>query len=320
MTTKLVPNIILCSANNYDVWRHNLHATLQSKKLWQFIKGTRTSRPTTAPAVTHDPQPLDPAEAAAYDTKVAALQAAALEAAQERWDLQAQQTLSLIALSLHSSIQSLVAAATKPADAWTTLEMHYNPAKTAVRFNLYAELTELKLKPGTELTTHFAHVDELVARLKTETSEIAEDQVNFFTLNSLPSSFEVVKTVILSSQVPVTKDSVCQALLQHKARFPKLTHRSAPQHDTLLYAPQHHQPAARQGGPFPPRHHGRNNQHNRRGDQCNQASHQPHWTLFNPDASCSYCLRVGHSVNNCWTRSCDGQDKGNPMCGHDMRP
>jgi hypothetical protein len=320
MTTKLVPNIILRGANNYNMWRHNLHATLQSKKLWQFIEGTRTSRPTTAPAVTHDPQPLDPAEATAYDTKVATLQAAALEAAQERWDLQAQQTLGLIALSLHSSIQSLVTAATKPTNAWTTLEMHYNPAKTAVRFNLYAELTELKLKLGTELTTHFTHVDKLITRLKTKTSEITEDQVNFFTLNSLPSSFEVIKTVILSSQVPITKDSVHQALLQHKAHFPKLTHRSAPQHDTLLYAPQHHQPAARQGGPFPPHHHRCNNQRNGRGNQCNQASHQPHQTPFNPDTSCSYCLRVGHSVNNCWTHSHDRQDKGNPMRGHDTRP
>jgi hypothetical protein len=177
MMTKLVPNIILHSTNNYNAWRHNLRTTLQSKKLWQFIKGTRTSHPDSVPAVTHDPRPKDNTAALIYNTKVATLKAAALEAAHKKWDLQAQQTLGLITLSLHSSIQSLVAAAIKPINAWTTLEAHYNPAKTTVCFNLYSELTKLKLKPGTELTTHFTCLDELVAQLKTETSKIMEDQI-----------------------------------------------------------------------------------------------------------------------------------------------
>jgi hypothetical protein len=77
MTTKLVPNIILHGADNYYTWRHNLCTTLQSKKLWQFIEGTRTTRPDTAPTVMHDPQPADPGEAATYNTKVTALKASA---------------------------------------------------------------------------------------------------------------------------------------------------------------------------------------------------------------------------------------------------
>jgi hypothetical protein len=317
MMTKLIPNIILHGTDNYDAWRHNLHTTLQSKKLWQFIEGTRTSHPDTVPAVTHDPHPKDPTEAANYDTKVAALKAAALEVACEKWDLQAQQTLGLIVLSLHSSIQSLVAATIKPVDAWTTLEAHYNLAKTAIHFNLYSKLT--KLKPGTELTTHFARLNKLVACLKTETSEIAEDQVNFFTLNSLPSSFKVIKTVILSSPTAVTKDAIQQALLQHKAHFPKLTQHAAPQHNTLLHT--QHCASPQQEGPYPSCSNGQPNNSTGCIDSHNSTGHHPQQTPYNPDTSCMYCLHTGHAVNDCWTHQHDHQDRGGfPLHDHHSNP
>jgi hypothetical protein len=39
MSDKLVTIVILKGTNNYIQWKHNLQATLQSKKLWNLIVG-----------------------------------------------------------------------------------------------------------------------------------------------------------------------------------------------------------------------------------------------------------------------------------------
>ncbi len=61
---------------------------------------------------------------------------------------------------------------------------------------------------GTDLTTHFARIDDLLRAVQTNEMKFTDDLINWIMINSLPAQYDTLKEIIATSLTNITKEEV----------------------------------------------------------------------------------------------------------------
>ncbi len=119
-------------------------------------------------------------------------------------------------MSLHPTIRNVISTCATPRDTMLKLKQLFNIAQTVGRNELYTEFFNLKMAEGTDLTTYFNRIDNLLKAVETSTMKFSNDLINWVTINSLPSHFDTLKEVIATSLTGISKDDVRQRIYKSR--------------------------------------------------------------------------------------------------------
>lgn len=154
---------------NYHTWKINMTTLLRGLNQYTMVNGSSTRPPgTDAAAVT----------------------------AQSAWDLRAARAYMEIALRVENEWKQPIAAADTPKAAWDALADAYGVAQEGIRAVLFSQLTSLRYKPGTPIQNHQLKMEELRAKLKDAGQDITDEQFLSYFLNTLPSEYDALVTMV----------------------------------------------------------------------------------------------------------------------------
>jgi transposase InsO family protein len=326
MSQKLDNCVILLGSSNYNAWKYSVLSILEDRRLYTFIdgadvncplplkidsstSGSNSSDKSKETITTDESMFTDPAERRLKEIR--------------KWQKNAQSARGIIRQSVHNNIKPLISFTETPREIWDKLATAFAPSKTG-KYHLISELFNLKKTNSSELITHFNRIEELISQIETDEFKFPPELKIWLILNSLPAKFNTTKEIIITSKTPYTITEVHEALVRvENNEQPKtLTSTSVSSENMLLTQGQPSRPSRQprfQKGPQKgqllnpsssstsqpqPQSHSQspstnstNNSHRDRHQQ-HQRRRFPH----NPNLSCDFCLRRGHSIDQCFTR------------------
>ena len=129
-----------------------------------------------------------------------------------------QLAFTFIMLSLSESVQAVVRRCTTAKETWDALEIKYGGKDVEDRMELRQRLRDAKLKKGDKMLNHLARIQDNVEQLVAAGGELPEEEVVLTTLNSLPSTYDVVKVMLRTRGKAVTMDELQSILLAEERR------------------------------------------------------------------------------------------------------
>ncbi|MHB1955507.1 MAG: gag-polypeptide of LTR copia-type domain-containing protein [Sulfobacillus sp.] len=262
---------------NYQKWKYEIRAILLSKKLWKITKGD-------------EPDP------GAATTDAAKLQVI--------WREKADMALGLILLSLDDNLHPLVEGKSHPKEVYDAVTARYEPNQSNRLMYLYGQFFGIKLDESQNIHYHFDRINKLRKELTTPNFTFPDSMIAWVTINSLPSSYDVIKPLLRShDQVDLARMQT--TILQHELSL-KEAQQGASSSQGLLYTnstprmtppDRHHHQSFNRNRPNYDRQH-RDSQSRSGGRGQSQARY------------CMYCLRQGHTRDQCRTRQREEREKG----------
>jgi hypothetical protein len=125
------------NGKNYQSWKYNIKLVLMERGLWGFIAGTETL----------------PAETATNAVKNA-------------YRLRSDKAYSLIALSVHKSLQVHITTTTDPRVAWETLQKQFEFVSITQIVRLNRKFSAATMKEGTDILDHVTYMTSLAEQLQ----------------------------------------------------------------------------------------------------------------------------------------------------------
>jgi hypothetical protein len=171
--------------SNYNTWAPRMTFLLKHKSLWGVVAN---ALPTTASVTDKEKD---------------------------------ERALALIGLYVHDYHLNTVYSCTSAKAAWDALEEIYKAKSTARRLQLKRELNTLKMQSGEPLTKYFSRAKDLQAQLQTAGYQTQDEEVALSVLAGLPSEYDIVTTVIQTTEDTLDLDDLLSKLLNIEQRVGK---------------------------------------------------------------------------------------------------
>ena len=196
-----------------------------------------------------------------------------------------QKALACIGLAVKDHHLPTLATCNSARAAWTALETTYKAKSVAQRLQLKRQLNTFKKGPGEPVVLYIARAKALRDQMAAAGLLVQDEEISTSVLAGLPSEFDVLATVLETSDMKLDLDMLLGKLLIVEQR----TSATAPLDDVAYSsrtAPQHHQPT-------PPRYHPRPQQ---------PTNPQQLATSGTPQRECYFCGHRGHPQRDCLRR------------------
>ena len=146
---------------NYQSWKYAIKLVLMECGLWGFVDGTETAPGFSAAATV-----------------------------QSAYCLRSDKAYSLIALSVHESLQVRISWTTDPREAWEILRKHFEFVSIAQNVRLNRRFYAATMKEGTDLMEHLTYMTSLAEPLRELKEEITPQRFAIVILGSVPESYD----------------------------------------------------------------------------------------------------------------------------------
>ena len=146
---------------NYQSWKYAINLVLMECGLWGFVDGTETAPGFSAAATV-----------------------------QSAYCLRLDKAYSLIALSVHESLQVRISWTTDPREAWEILRKHFEFVSIAQNVRLNRRFYAATMKEGTDLMEHLTYMTSLAEPLRELKEEITPQRFAIVILGSVPESYD----------------------------------------------------------------------------------------------------------------------------------
>lgn len=175
-------------------------------------------------------------------------------------------------------------------DAWETLKNTYEAKTNARKLLLRRELTSLKMGAGEPLTKYAARTKNIQSKLQATGEEAKDQEVALQFLVGLPSTYDMISTVLTAGDSALTVDNVLPKLLSVE----QMTTQSERPSEAALFA----KPSGKQ----------------------RSGSRQPQQPR-KEERECFYCGKKGHLARHCMKKKRDeahgrGQHSGSRSLNH----
>lgn len=98
--------------------------------------------------------------------------------------------------------------------AWEKLEALFQSKNNARKLQLRKELAQIRMAPTEPLTKYAARAKEIQDQLRAAGHEVSDQEVAWSVLAGLPSAFDMVVTVLETTDEDMTLDNILPKLLQ----------------------------------------------------------------------------------------------------------
>ena len=175
--------------------------------------------------------------------------------------------------------------------AWQALKARNESTTNARMVSLKSKLSALKMEPAEPLTKYIGRAQTLMVEMTAIGLTVTEADITLAVLHGLPTSYAVVRTIIETTNVELTIDTLFNKLLSVEQNL------SSRKEEHALFANGRGTPHNHRGG-----HHGSNNgrhdgqpTHGGRGYDGKSANRRP----VSSSDPCYYCGKPGHFKSEC---------------------
>lgn len=130
-----------------------------------------------------------------------------------------QKALALIILHVRDHHLTTLSKCATAKDAWDTLETVYKAKSTARRLTLRRQLTTLSKGADEPMTKYVARARDINDQLIAAGYKVNDEEVIISVLNGLPSDYDIVATILETSDGNLDLDTVLSKLLQVEQRL-----------------------------------------------------------------------------------------------------
>jgi transposase InsO family protein len=201
-------------------------------------------------------------------------------------------------MNVAPELQGMVLECETAADAMKKLQDNFDPSKTPAQYSLLHDLFHIELR-SEDLTNYFFRIDDLVLKVSARDFQLPDRVINYITLSGLPEEFSIIKTILWTSKDLTTKSDVRRALLQFEASNVKPKAEQSNM-EKALHMRNTKQQSKGRWKPKPQR-----DPKSGEGNTQHKSASRPKRPPYDPNASCTYCSKTGHSFNNCLIRQRD---------------
>ena len=180
---------------NFQTWKRQMRAFLQSQDLWSLVNATALR-----------PVPADPA--APTDAELARM---------HDWDTQASRALGNIVLRLAPPVYQRVETMNAP-DAWVELQRVYGDVSPSQVFEFFKRTILFKLDTAKAIRPQIDYLDSLYSALTAEQVNLPDFIKAMVLLTALPSAWEapIIQTVMQGGTITaITFDSTKETILRY---------------------------------------------------------------------------------------------------------
>ena len=125
-----------------------------------------------------------------------------------------QKALALIGLHVKEHHLPLLERCDSAKSAWEQLEALFQSKSNARKLQLRKELAQLKMGPGEPLTKYTARAKEIQDQLRAAGHTVTDQEVAWAVLAGLPTAYDMVVTVLETTNEDMTLDKIQPKLLQ----------------------------------------------------------------------------------------------------------
>ncbi|XP_046856238.1 uncharacterized protein LOC124449354 [Xenia sp. Carnegie-2017] len=180
----------LIGAKNWQVWKYQMQAILESRELWRHVDGSVTN-----------PDASDSSSGA----RIAFLKAQ-------------KKTKALLVTSINSDLVYLITECQTPKEIWDKLKERFERNTVANKLLLKQKFFSMKMEDSDSLVEHLRHMKEITDQLAAIKASIPEDEHIVALLLSLPRSYNTLIAALTAKGDELSLDQVHQALLSEEEK------------------------------------------------------------------------------------------------------
>lgn len=138
---------------------------------------------------------------------------------EEKWEELDMRAVSAIRLSLAKNVLANVQKVSNAKELWEKLEGLYQAKGISNRLLLKEKFHNLRMGNDTKISDHLSNINEIVSELEAIGVKIEEEDVALRLIWSLPSSYELIKPVLIYGKETLSFDEVASKILSEERRM-----------------------------------------------------------------------------------------------------
>lgn len=174
-------------STNYVLWRFQISPLLKSHKLYKYVDGS-IEVPEAILRTEGQPPKVNPAY--------------------EQWYERDQALITLINATLTQTALSYVIGCKTAKEVWDKLEKHFSSSTRTNIVGLKTELQSVVKKSGESVDQYVQRVKDIVNRLAAVSVIIDSEDLIIYTVNGLPSAYNIFKTSLRTRSDKLTFDEL----------------------------------------------------------------------------------------------------------------